>query len=697
MNISVIICAFKLERYHDLLQTIQSLCNQEHPIAEIVVVIDQNVTLYDQMASDAEKHNWRNVKLIFNEERKGVSYARNVGIRESSGDIVAFIDDDAVADPKWAKAIAASFAGDACVGAVTGLTVPRWESDSPWFPPELYWMISCSYVTAATTYEVERSFGTNMAFRRAVLDRTGLFNERLGLQGKKWIGGEDTELVWRVKQARFKILCNPEVRVDHTIPAKRLEFIALLERAFDGGASEGHMMKVTGQPVSPRTRREYLSTLLFEFFPRKMHEAVVHRSRTALMQALLVGTILIFWGLGFFYSYVPLTGRLAGRTRYPRKSRIALLGSRGIPAKYGGFETFAEGVAPALVAEGREVWVSCEGAAPPRPSEYKGVKLFYFPLKPFRRVFYETIYDIYSLLRASLTCDCVIMLGYGAGFFFFIPKLFRKKIAVNVDGKEWTRGKYNSLEKIVLRASELFALRYADVTIADSRAIQAYLKASRGTEATFIPYCVDVPASAPWNPSLLGALHGGGELASLESGEYYLIVGRLERENNIGTMVEGFLTAGTDKKLIIVGDFLDPRYQNEIHALVAHYRGHERVTFAGAIYENDVLSMLRQHCCAYLHGHSAGGTNPSLLEAMIARNLIIAHDNPYNREVCDGFALFFNDLASARTSIESVVNQPEACGTVRDGAFDRAKNEYACDRVFHDYEALLDDVLRCGK
>ena len=123
------------------------------------------------------------------------------------------------------------------------------------------------------------------------------------------------------------------------------------------------------------------------------------------------------------------------------KSRIALLGSRGIPAKYGGFETFAERVAPALAAEGREVWVSCEGTARPRPAEYKGVKLFYFPLKPFRRVFYETIYDIYSLVRASLTCDCVIMLGYGAGFFFFIPKLFRKKIAVNVDGREWTREK----------------------------------------------------------------------------------------------------------------------------------------------------------------------------------------------------------------------------------------------------------------
>ena len=378
------------------------------------------------------------------------------------------------------------------------------------------------------------------------------------------------------------------------------------------------------------------------------------------------------------------------------KSRIAFLGSRGIPAKYGGFETFAERVAPALAAEGREVWVSCEGTAPPRPSEYEGVKLFYFPLKPFRRVFYETIYDIFSLLRASLTCDCIIMLGYGAGFFFFIPKLFRKKIAVNVDGREWTREKYNSLEKTALHANELFALRYADMAIADARAIKRYLKESRGVEATFIPYGVDVPASAPWNLAKLRALHGASELASLESSGYYLLVARLERENNIDTIVEGFLAAGTDKQLIIVGDFLDSNYQSEIDDLISHYPANDRVTFVGAIYEKDALNMLRQHCFAYFHGHSAGGTNPSLLEAMITQNIIIAHDNPYNREVCDRFALFFNDTTAVSTHIRSLEVHPDAYQKLRIGAFSRAKNDYSWSRVVQQYDGLIDDVL-CKK
>lgn len=307
MKVSVVVCAYSLERYHYLIQTIQSLRDQVFPIAEIVVVIDNNVSLHRQLVSDAKLYNWSNVKLIFNEELKGVSYARNVGIKGTNGDIIALIDDDAMADPTWTQTVVASFGEDKRIGAITGSIVPRWESDGSWLPKELYWMISCSYIKATTTHEVERSFGTNMAFRRAVLDQIGLFDERLGLQGKKWIGGEDTELAWRVKQAGFKILCNPDVKVFHAIPAKRLEFNALLKRAYVGGVSEALMIRVIGRRVSPHTRRNYLSTLLFEFFPRRVREAIVHRSRIALTQALLVGIIVVFWGFGFCFGYITYT------------------------------------------------------------------------------------------------------------------------------------------------------------------------------------------------------------------------------------------------------------------------------------------------------------------------------------------------------------------------------------------------------
>ncbi|MGZ4861327.1 MAG: DUF1972 domain-containing protein [Halobacteriota archaeon] len=374
------------------------------------------------------------------------------------------------------------------------------------------------------------------------------------------------------------------------------------------------------------------------------------------------------------------------------KRSIAVIGSRGIPAKYGGFETFVERIAPSLVEDGYEVWASCEGTDPPHLSTYKGVKLFYFPIKPFRRVFYETLYDIFALARASVTCDSLLMLGYGSGFFFFIPKFFRKNIFVNVDGMEWKREKYNKLEKAALYFSERFALFYADKVVADAIAIQNYL-AEHGRHAVFIPYGVDEPDRVMWSLSQLDKLSSSDNLANISSREYLLIVARLERENNIYMMIDAFLTARTDKKLMIVGSFLDSDYQKEIETLVARLKGHDRIIFVGAIYDKNVLNMLRQHCFAYLHGHSAGGTNPSLLEAMISRSLICAHDNRFNREVCDDFALFFKDATELSAFIQSL----EMCVTEndeqrRENAYNRAKTEYSWDRVLQKYEALISDT-----
>lgn len=373
------------------------------------------------------------------------------------------------------------------------------------------------------------------------------------------------------------------------------------------------------------------------------------------------------------------------------KQSIAIIGSRGIPAKYGGFETFAEHVAPSLVEDGYEVWASCEGTDQPYLSSYKGVRLFYFPIKPFRRVFYETMYDIFSLARASVTCDSVLMLGYGAGLFFFIPKLFRKRLLVNVDGREWKREKYNKLEKAALYVNERFALFYADTIVADARAIKTYLT-TRGRSAVFIPYGVDAPRNVPWDPSLLDLQRGSaGDLAKTFSHEYLLIIARLERENNILMMIDAFLRAKTGKKLILVGSFLDSDYQKEIETLITDHQGHDRIAFVGPIYNKDALNMLRQHCFAYLHGHSAGGTNPSLLEAMITQNLICAHDNQFNREVCDRFALFFSDATELCANIQTLEACPTEFDGLRAGAYNRAKTEYSWDRVVQEYEALISD------
>ncbi len=377
------------------------------------------------------------------------------------------------------------------------------------------------------------------------------------------------------------------------------------------------------------------------------------------------------------------------------KPRIAIIGSRGIPAAYGGFETFAEHLAPRLAADGYDVTVSCEGRAAPRPKTYKGVTLFYFPLKPFRRVLYETMYDVYALFRASILCDCVLMLGYGAGLFFWIPRLFRKRLAVNVDGLEYTRGKYNRVEKAALYVNELFALLFAHTIVADAWAVSTFLD-RRGHAAVCIPYGVDVPAPVSWDPSLVPADRDGGKV-DLTADGYYLMVARLERENNVHAIVEGFLTARTTRPLVVVGAFVDSEYEEKVRALVRQGNAEHKVLFVGSIYDHVTLTMLRQHCRAYVHGHSAGGTNPSLLEAMAARALIVAHDNPYNREVCGQHAFFFTNAATLARTLSTIEysRQEEAQRFVllRNGARDRVRQKYTWDGALHAYETVLTDLV----
>jgi len=370
--------------------------------------------------------------------------------------------------------------------------------------------------------------------------------------------------------------------------------------------------------------------------------------------------------------------------------KIAIIGSRGIPAKYGGFETFAEELSTRLVAKGYRVFVSCEGGYSEKIYSYKGVKLFYFPLKPFFRVIYETIYDIYSLIKSSLMCDCIYILGYGAGFFFFIPKIFRKKLIVNVDGMEWTRDKYNKLEKAILYCSEIFAVRFSDVIIADAFEIKKHIESAHGKNAVFIPYGVHVSEIQQWDPFKLKKITvENKEFKKLQSNSYYLVVARLEPENNIHVIIEGFLLANTNKKLLIIGNFLSLKYELIIKKLIIKYDAHDKVILAGAIYKKDLLNMLRQNCFIYFHGHSAGGTNPSLLEIMMMKNIIIAHDNEFNREVGGESVLYFKVSDDLKNRIQEVEKNVENYRELKDMAQKRVENNYHWEKIIYEYTELL--------
>jgi len=373
-----------------------------------------------------------------------------------------------------------------------------------------------------------------------------------------------------------------------------------------------------------------------------------------------------------------------------RNFKIAIIGSRGIPAKYGGFETAVEAVAPSLVEMGWNIFVSCEGPKDQgKPAVYKGVNLFYFPVRPFFRIIYEVLYDVYSLVKSSLVCDCIYMLGYGAGLFFFIPKILRKKLVVNVDGLEWKREKFNKLERSILLTSERAAITFADVIVADSKEIKKYIEERYKRKTVYITNGVNAPQVKKWDEQELSGQDFLKETKALQPNGYWLAVARLEPENNIHVIVQSFLKSNSNNKLVIIGNFSSKKYRRHVLEILEDKNAGERVILAGAIYDLNLLNMLRQNCFAYIHGHSVGGTNPALLEAMSLKNLIIAHDNEFNREVGGQTTLYFKDAGDLAAKIEEIENKPDSFAPLKEAAYSRVLSNYSWTDIVQEYDKLF--------
>jgi rhamnosyltransferase len=381
------------------------------------------------------------------------------------------------------------------------------------------------------------------------------------------------------------------------------------------------------------------------------------------------------------------------------KASIAIIGSRGIPNNYGGFEEFTEILSEQLVERGYDIHVSCEHPGEKnRMENYNGVNLFYFPLKRPKSsilgMVYEVIYDIYSLFVASMRADQIYMLGYSAALFFFIPKLFGRTLYLNPDGFEWKRAKFNSMVKKLLMINEKMGAFWADRIVADSQGIKDYYDEKYDIKSSFIAYGASVVPQVQWdNEKLPEVLKNGVSI----NPSYWLLVARLEPENNIHTIINGYIESNTKKPLIIVGNFDSPQYEEYIKGIVSEKAGDKKIFFTGGIYDQDSLNMLRQNCFAYLHGHSVGGTNPSLVEAMAMESLLIAHDNQFNREVCEDSALYFGSSDELKNNIDNVENNPENYLELKSMAFKRVNKEYTWDKIVGQYHELFKANLGGGK
>lgn len=361
--------------------------------------------------------------------------------------------------------------------------------------------------------------------------------------------------------------------------------------------------------------------------------------------------------------------------------RIALMGTRGVPAQYGGFETAVEEVGRRLVERGHDVVVYCRYPGQER-TEYLGMELVNLPA--VRRRAAETLsHTALSVAHALTRRRPDVAFVFNAANAPFLPPLRRAGIpvAVHVDGLEWRRAKWGPRASAYYRWAEARCARWADAVIADAHGIADHLAAAHGIEAHYIPY--GAPIVAP-------DAHRLAELG-VRPREYHLVVARLEPENHVREIVAGHRSSRCRWPLLVVGDapYADA-YRGEVRAAAA---GDPRIRFLGSVWDSELLDTLYAHAASYLHGHSVGGTNPSLLRAMGAAAPVTAYDVVFNREVVGGAGLWFRDASGVASASEAVEHDPQAAAARgRAGQADVA-GRYRWDNVADSYEALAEELI----
>lgn len=320
-------------------------------------------------------------------------------------------------------------------------------------------------------------------------------------------------------------------------------------------------------------------------------------------------------------------------------TKVAIVGTQGVPATYGGFESLVDNLLGENCPDDVSYTVFCSGKDMPdkRPS-YKGASLKYIPLKA--NGIQSVPYDILSMCRCLRGYDVILVLGVsGCLFLPFFHLLNSKKLIINIDGQEYKRAKWGKFAKWILRISEAMAVKYADVVITDNKGIQEYVTETYHKPSTLICYGGDHVKRQLSSEFISSTLNRYG----LTAGDYAITVCRIEPENNCEMVLEAF--SKTDKTLVYIGNWDHNAYAQELRR---KYSGFKNIKMLDAIYDLDVLYALRSNAGVYVHGHSAGGTNPSLVEAMFFGIPIVSFDVIFNRATTDGQAYYFKDAKGLR-------------------------------------------------
>ncbi|WP_375454520.1 DUF1972 domain-containing protein [uncultured Methylobacterium sp.] len=359
---------------------------------------------------------------------------------------------------------------------------------------------------------------------------------------------------------------------------------------------------------------------------------------------------------------------------------ILILGTRGIPAAHGGFETFAERLALHLAARGWRVGVYCQrevGRVGRGVSTrvWRGIDLITVEVAANGPVA-TLAFDALCAHDAASRGGVCLVLGYNGAVFLPYLRLRGAKILTNMDGIEWKRPKWPLPVRVFFWISEWIAAWSSHRLVADHPAIADHLATRRPRRA--------IATIAYGGEPIRSTSEAPIRMLGLEPDRFLVSIARIEPDNNVLTFVAAFSRRPRGARLVVLGK-LDP--ENAYHRAVRAAAG-EAVTFPGAIYEAATVQALRHHARAYLHGHTVGGTNPSLVEALWAGNAVIAHDNAFNRGTAGEGQFYFSDAAGCERAITAVLEDGEAVAAARRAARQRAA-DFSWDDVLNAYEVEL--------
>jgi len=367
-----------------------------------------------------------------------------------------------------------------------------------------------------------------------------------------------------------------------------------------------------------------------------------------------------------------------------KQLRIAILGTRGIPNSYGGFEECAEQISRRMVEQGHQVTVYSPDGNPYREDSWRGVQIRrIFCRENKLRIVGTFLFDFFCLRDAcKRDFDIILELGYvPAAFFFRLKKKSDAVLITNMDGMEWRRAKWNRMIKPFVRKCERNGVKYSDAMVADNPGIQDYLSAHYGKQAIFISYGAKVLEKI--SDRALTEFQ-------LEPTQYHILVARLEPENSIEMILDGAVMSSVRQPFLVIGNH-ETRYGNY---LKKRYRDSEIICFAGGVYDYEKLTALRKNSRLYFHGHSVGGTNPSLLEAMASESRICVHDNPFNRAVLADGGSYFSSPDDVRRLIDST-NPADSTWVERIKSNRKKLDElYNWDNVTTQYLTLFKSLLQ---